>query len=223
MVDDQVLRPERGVGGDLLCKGIGLSDLLEGNDKRKRLRRFFPDFDRGLDDDAHLTFGGEEFPDFRVIGPSIPSGRSIGQDHSYGEQLIPNGAVVKASKAQTPGGHPSDEGSSLSGGHAEEGEAVFFQDAVNVEKAGPGTDGELRASAFDLDRVHQSQIDQYPSMGGDGSAVSPGSGAAKRERDFVLPGKGKNLLDLFLRLRLENEIGTAVEQEIPDERAEDRR
>ena len=33
----------------------------------------------------------------------------------------------------------------------------------------------------------------------------------------MLPGKGKNLLDLFLCLRLENEVGTTVEQEVPDE------
>ena len=54
-------------------------------------------------------------------------------------------------------------------------------------------------------------------MGRDSSPVTPGSCAPKRKRDSVLPGKGENLLNLFLRLRLENEVGTAVEQEVADE------
>jgi hypothetical protein len=54
-------------------------------------------------------------------------------------------------------------------------------------------------------------------MGGDCSPVTPGSRTPKRKRNSVLAGKGKNLLNLFLRLRLENEVGTAVEQEVADE------
>ena len=42
MVDYEVLRLERRMGGDFFGKGIGLPDLVKGDDKRKRLGGLFP-------------------------------------------------------------------------------------------------------------------------------------------------------------------------------------
>ena len=93
---------------------------------------------------------------------------------------------------------------------------MAFEFAMDVEKPGPRTHGQLKRRRVDFNLVHEPQINQYPPSGGHGSPIAPGSSAPDGYRDFMVSGKGKDLEQVFFSGGLEDDIRQALQHEVPD-------
>ncbi len=94
---------------------------------------------------------------------------------------------------------------------------MAFEFAMDVEKPGPRTHGQLKRRRVDFNLVHEAEIDEYSPLGRDCSAISPGSSAPNGYRDFMISGKGKDLQQVFFSGGLENDIRQALQHEVPDQ------
>ena len=94
---------------------------------------------------------------------------------------------------------------------------MAFELTMDVEKPGTRTDCQLQGLRVNLNRVHETEVDQYSAAGRYCSAVSPGSSTPNGHWDFMFSCKGKDLQQVFLRSRLKNEIRKTLQYQVADQ------
>jgi hypothetical protein len=89
---------------------------------------------------------------------------------------------------------------------------------LDIKKPGPWANGQLLGSRVDIDRVHETQVNDNPSAGRYGPAVSPSAGPPGSQWNLMLTGKSKQIQEMVLCGGLKNEIGKTLQHQVTDQR-----